>query len=50
MEGTEDLTGNKLADKITSVDKKKKVNKNKNKKTNEIGEIYIPPEKKTTIV
>ena len=40
-EATRDLTGNKIADKITSMGKpKEKV------KTKEIEEIYIPPEKK----
>ena len=36
---TEDLIGNKIADKITSVGESKE-------KTNKPGEIYIPPEKR----
>ena len=39
----EDLTGNKKADKITSVDKTK--SKEKEDETNKREEIYIPPEK-----
>ena len=38
-EATGDLTGNKKADKITSVGKSKE-------KRNKPGEIYIPPEKR----
>ena len=44
-EATEDLTGNKIADKITSVDKPKA-----KEKTKEIEEIYIPPEKRQQII
>ena len=39
-EGTGNLTGNKMADNITSVGKSKK-----DDKTNKVEEIYIPPEK-----
>ena len=42
-EATEDLIGNKIADKITSIDKPKE-------KTKEIEEIYIPPEKRQKII
>ena len=42
-EATRDLIGNKIADKITSVGKSK--SKEKEDETNEIEEIYIPPEK-----
>ena len=42
-EATGDLIGNKIADKITSLCKSK--NKEKDNKTNEVEEIYIPPEK-----
>ena len=38
-EATEDLIGNKIADKITSI------GKSKEKKTKKAEEIYIPPEK-----
>ena len=44
----EDLTGNKKADKITSVDKTK--SKEKEDETNKREEIYIPPEKQTANV
>ena len=40
---TGDLIGNKIADKITSVDKPKE-------KTNKLEEIYTPPEKKQQII
>ena len=40
---TEDLIGNKIADKITSIGKPKE-------KTKEIEEIYIPPEKRQQII
>ena len=42
-EATRDLIGNKIADKITSVDKSKE-------KTNKTEEIYIPPEKRQQII
>ena len=46
-----DLIGNKKADKITSVGKsKKKEKKKKEKETNEVEEIYIPPEKSQQII
>ena len=44
-EATGDLTGNKIADKITSIGKP-----NKKKKTNKAEEIYIPPEKRQQII
>ena len=40
-EATGDLIGNKIADKITSIDKSKE-----KEKTNKAEEIYIPPEKR----
>ena len=40
-EATEDLIGNKIADKVTSIGKPKE-----KEKTNKVEEIYIPPEKK----
>ena len=43
LEATGDLIVNKIADKITSIDKPKE-----KEKTNKTEEIYIPPEKKTT--
>ena len=43
-EDTGDLIGNEMADKITSVGKSK--NKEKKDETSEVGEIYIPPEKR----
>ena len=43
-----DLTGNKIADKITSIGKGKE--KEKRKETKETEEIYIPPEKKQQII
>ena len=47
-EATGDLIGNKIADKITSVGTSK--NKENKNKTNEIEEIYIPPEKRQQII
>ena len=47
-EATGDLIGNKIADKITSLDKLK--NKEKKDETNEVEEIYIPPEKRQQII
>ena len=44
-EATGDLTGNKIADTITSIGKPKE-----KKKTKEIEEIYIPPEKRQQII
>ena len=44
-EATEDLTGNKIADKITSID-----NSKQKEKTNKAKEIYIPPEKRQQII
>ena len=44
-EATEDLIGNKIADKITSIGKPKE-----KEKTKEIEEIYIPPEKRQQII
>ena len=46
-EATEDLIGNKIADKITSIGKPKEKEK---EKTKEIEEIYIPPEKRQQII
>ena len=43
-EATGDLIGNKIADKITSIDKPKE------KETKKIEEIYIPPEKRQQII
>ena len=45
-EATGDLIGNKIAHKITSIDKPKE----KEKKTKETKEIYIPPEKRQQII
>ena len=42
---TRDLIGNRIADKITSIGKQKE-----KKKTEEIGEIYIPPDKRQRII
>ena len=47
-EATRDLIGNKIADKNTSLGKSK--NKEKKDETNEVEEIYIPPEKKREII
>ena len=47
-EGTGDLIGNKIADKITSIGKPKE--KEKTKETKETEEIYIPPEKRQQII
>ena len=47
-EATRDSIGNKIADKITSVGKSK--NKQKKDETNEVEEIYIPPEKRQQII
>ena len=44
-EATEDLIGNKIADKITSIGKP-----TEKEKTKEIEEIYIPPEKGQQII
>ena len=46
-ETTGDLIANKIADKITSLGKSK--NKAKENETNEVKEIYIPPEKRQQI-
>ena len=45
VETTGDLTGNEIADKITSICKPKE-----KEKTKEIVEIYIPPEKRQQII
>ena len=47
-EATRDLIGNKIADKITSVDKIK--SKEKEDETNKIQKIYIPPVKRQKII
>ena len=44
-EATEDLIGNKVAGKITSIGKPKE-----KEKTNKAEEIYIPPEKRQQII
>ena len=44
-EASGDLIENKIADKITSIDKLKE-----KEKTNKVEEIYIPPEKKKQII
>ena len=49
-EAAGDLTGNKIADQITSLDKSKKKKKERKDKTNEVEEIYIPTEKRRQIV
>ena len=50
-EATEDLTGNKIADKITSIGKlKNKKEKDEIKEVEETQEIYIPPEKRKQII
>ena len=46
-EATGDLIGNKIADKITSLDKPKSDEK---EEINKPEEIYIPPEKKQQII
>ena len=46
-EATGDLIGNKIADKISSPEKSR--NKEKENETNEVEEIYIPPEKRQQI-
>ena len=48
-EATRDLIGNKIADKITSLRKTKSKEK-KEKEEKETEEIYISPEKKTTLL
>ena len=47
---TEDLIGNKIADKINSLGKSKNKQKEKKYETNEVEEIYIPPEKRQQII
>ena len=49
-EATRHLIGNKMADKNTSVGKSKNKQKEKKDKTNEVEEIYIPPEKRQQII
>ena len=44
---TEDLIGNKIADKLTSIGKRKEKEK---EKTKDIEEIYIPPERRQQII
>ena len=48
VEATGYLIENKIADKITSVGKTK--SKDKENETNEIEEIYVPPEKRQQII
>ena len=45
---TGDLIGNRITDKISSVGRSK--NKEKEDKTNQTEEIYIPPEKRQKII
>ena len=47
-EATEDLNGNKIADKIFSVGKSK--NKEKKDEINQVEEVYILPEKRQQII
>ena len=47
-EATGDLIGNKIANKITSVGKSN--NKQKKDESNEVEEIYIPPEMRRQII
>ena len=47
-EAAGDLIGNKIANKITSVGKSN--NEARKDETNEIEEIYIPPEKRQQII
>ena len=47
-EAAEDLIGNKIANKITSVGKSN--NEERKDETNEIEEIYIPPEKRQHVI
>ena len=49
---TGDLIGNKIADRITSIGNSKNKQKEDGKKdeTNEVDEIYIPPEKRQQII
>ena len=49
-EATRDLIGNKIAGKFTSVGKSKNKQKEKKDETNEVEEIYIPPEKRQQII
>ena len=49
-EGIEDLIGNKIAAKINLLGKSKSKEKEKNDETNEVEEIYIPPEKRQQII
>ena len=47
---TGDLIGNEIADKITSVGNSKHKQTGKKDETNEIEEIYIPPEKRQQMI
>ena len=49
-EATDDLIGNKIADKITSIGKPKEIPKEKPKTKEKSKEIYIPPEKRQQII
>ena len=49
-EATEDLIGNKIADKIISLGKSKNTEKEKKNETNEVEEIYIPTEKRQQVI
>ena len=44
------MIGNKIADKITSLDKSKSKQKGKKDETNGVDEIYIQPEKRQQII
>ena len=49
-EATQDLTGNKIADKITSLGKSKNKQKEEKDEINEVEEIYIPPGKRQQVI
>ena len=49
-EATGDLTGNKITDRLISVGTSKNKQKEKKDETNEVEEIYIPPEKRQQII
>ena len=49
-EATEELIGNKIANKITSAGKSKNKEKVKKHETNEIEEIYVASEKRQQII
>ena len=49
-EATEDLTGNKKTDKVTSAGKSKNIGKEEDNEVNKMQEIYILPEKRQQII